>query len=561
MRARTPTSALACLAIAASTPALGGPILFTWDGNNDGNYNGFYSEALDWNPNGVPNGYVEARWDATPNSYTVIFTSDRTVEIATVIDPQLTLISNAGGPQYTFHATDFRVGEFPTYAHSVKVFELEIDIANELLLEYGGDMFLGGTAGPNGDMVCETLTLNGPSSCILSANGSTSSATVNGSAFVRNFSTLSATNDGDVTVGDTLDLEGTLSVNSGGTATIGTLNAKVDTPTISVSGSGSQLRAVKADFDDATVNVLDSGALVLLAGPGQHWIQQGTSLTVDTGGLFYVYGDLRLDTPLDLLANATLYVDGGVEVCLNWPGRINHSATLTQALPAVYDVNSNTTIDVATDLRFGGGSTMLVGGNVEVGRYFDIATVGVVGATGVYFFGSTASLMVNATGQSWWGRSGHSAEIEFNFGATANVPGGVELAHSVNDGTTGFIDVTVGSVLTLGTLEIAALGGATTWGQAAVTGNNSEIIQTGAASLIVGHSSTGTAIVYILDNGKFTTGTGQTVIHPTGRITLDNGTLDVNGSFTCNGQLTGTGTVIIGGTVVNGGLCGPFHHS
>jgi hypothetical protein len=97
---------------------------------------------------------------------------------------------------------------------------------------------------------------------------------------------------------------------------------------------------------------------------------------------------------------------------------------------------------------------------------------------------------------------------------------------------------------------MAPTGGAATL---SITGANSTLVQSDTSTTTVGHTTSGTATINVLNGGLFDTGTGTIAINQTGSMTLD-GTASA-GTFQADGAMTVRGSVQVGSTTPGtGGL-------
>jgi hypothetical protein len=237
-----------------------------------------------------------------------------------------------------------------------------------------------------------------------------------------------------------------------------------------------------------------------------------------------------------------------------------------------YGVGSNTTTEVT-----GGGSRLetLSGGlsissgsevHIESGGTYSGAslTIGQSGLGTLNVDGFASS--VSTSNVSTWGSMGGKANVTFSNHASGALTGGLDLAADAAPGSTAVVKVESGADLTIGSLSLAAAGGATTSAKLDVQGSGSTVAQAGSSLLTIGHTSFGTAELNVgtIDSGaSFSTGSGQILIHPTGQLSVgsatSSGSFLANGNFTLSGRLNrgagSTFTIAAGRslTIQNGG--------
>lgn len=188
------------------------------------------------------------------------------------------------------------------------------------------------------------------------------------------------------------------------------------------------------------------------------------------------------------------------------------------------------------------GTMYVTGGGISNGEYIDVGNLG-YGTLVVDGGGSSATA---TTSVSRWGNDG-LANVTFSGGATGTF-GQINLAGGGNYITNSNVQILSGAHLTTGTLYLAANGGSATTATLNVQGSGSSITQSGASTLTVGHSSSGSAAINIgttASGAVFTTGTGLMTIDKTGTVTL--GSLD---DFTIDGTLNANGNITINGGVL-----------
>jgi fibronectin-binding autotransporter adhesin len=305
---------------------------------------------------------------------------------------------------------------------------------------------------------------------------------------------------------------------SGGTLTTGTglftINA---TGTVTI-GSGANLGTLDTDGDV----LIDGGALVRNLG-SVFLLSTGRTMTIQNGGSASFAGPFSV-------GSMTTYNISGTDSILE-----------TTAITNTLTINSASQVTVSSQGTLSSRGTLAIGTN----------TNGTLVVDGV---GSRADAQLG----SQWGTSGGTANVTFRNGAIGSFPNGLILAPTSAANTTANVSVLSGAILSSGSMTIAFSGGATTSGTVTVDGAGS-LLGPGS-SFTIGHASSGTAVIHVQNGGSLLVNNGgTTVLHPTGTVNINNGTVDLRnlndsgGTINFNdGSLSYNGTLTVG----SGGLLG-----
>ena len=301
--------------------------------------------------------------------------------------------------------------------------------------------------------------------------------------------------------------------------------------TVTVDGSGSTITQVGASTlnvgstsgSTGTIDVQNSG--VFTTGTGA--INVNATGTLNAGvtgvGTFNANGDVN--------------VDGGTINRGNASNRFNLATgkTLTATNDAQINFTGAYNIDLGTTFN------ILSGADFSTTLFIDI---GHAGGDGTLLVDGSGSSVVTAANYAWWGSFGNTANVTFSNSATGDI-GEIQLARTSTAGTTGNFSVLSDADVNVDALQIANFGGATTSGAVLVDGAGSTLTQDGASTLIVGHSTDGTATIDVQNNGVFNTGTGVATVNATG--TINAGVVGF-ATFNANGDVN-----VDGGTINSGG--------
>jgi hypothetical protein len=156
--------------------------------------------------------------------------------------------------------------------------------------------------------------------------------------------------------------------------------------------------------------------------------------------------------------------------------------------------------------------------------------------TGSLIVDGPTSFVYAIASRSDWGYFGGQATVTFSNGASGTFAD-IDMAYSTIPGTSANVMIQTGAHLNSSALTLATKGGTAT-ATFSVQGSGSTITQSGASTLVVGHSTSGSATINIgttTGGAVFTTGTGQTTINKTGKINIGTGTFNAHGNVTIDG--------------------------
>ena len=333
-------------------------------------------------------------------------------------------------------------------------------------------------------------------------------------------SQLTQTGATAITVGSPAN--GTAAINIGTTATGGQLRTGTGTLTINNTGtvtigSGANIGTLDTDGDV----LIDGGALVRNLG-SVFLLSTGRTMTIQNGG------SARFTGPFSVGSMTTYNISG------------TDSILETTAITNTLTINSASQVTVSSQGTLSSRGPLAIGTN----------TNGTLVVDGV-------SSRADAQAGSQWGTSGGTANVTFRNGAIGSFPNGLILAPTSAANTTANVSVLSARILSSGSMTIAFSGGATTSGTVTVDGAGSLLVP--GSSFTIGHASTGTAVIHVQNGGSLLVNNGgTTVLHPTGTININGGTVDLrnlndnggtinfnDGSLSYNGPLTvGTGGLL-----------------
>jgi fibronectin-binding autotransporter adhesin len=312
-------------------------------------------------------------------------------------------------------------------------------------------------------------------------------------------SALTLTGAAPATIGALSASSGTLNVNTGGTFNSGTgLTTVNPTGTISIAGG------IYNSNGDLTIN----GGQLTRDAAGAFTMGSGRTLTVQNGGDAFFTVAYVTTTP------STINVTG-----------------------------AGSTFSTAASLNFGHGSIMNIsaGGSAALGGA-GTANIGVSGGNGtVTVDGNGSSLTASSAAL---GSNGFDGALTFRNGSSGSFLG-MSVGSSINADSVGTLDIQSGAKVDSGSLNIANQLAASR-GIVTITGTNSALTLTGAATIGAASASTGT--VNVQSGGTFSTGVGTSSINATGTLNLDSGTLNLGGPLAVSGTMAITGTGAIEGT-------------
>jgi T5SS/PEP-CTERM-associated repeat protein len=512
---------------------------FHWIKSND---IGFYDDASNWSPAGGPPGSADnAIFDLSADSVVVWdpTTGNRTNTNLTVSSGNVTFYSAGGSFAYTLTGTTtvqtggiLRVG-FGNWVHTLQTGPLVVRTGGTFDVRVGTQatatsLHVGRTAGAPGTVLVSgagsSLTV-GTSGSWLGQNGATGNLTFQNGATGSISSTLQLA--ASVAAGT----KGYFGVLGGSSVTLGSLTA----------GTGGQTG------QDSVINLQDAGSTI---------IQTGTAF-LTLGAASNSPGILNIGTTAGNAStvfttgtgNITVNPTGSINIgsastagTFNANGNINISGgSLTRGNNGVFNLAAgrNLTASNGATVNFGGGTHLLAGGST-----YSIQSGSSLAATSLNIatLPSNGTLVVDAAslsvlGSIALGASGSTAALTLQNGATGTA-GGLSLIPSTAANTTANVSVLSGASFITGAITAGAVGGSAQSAIITVQGSGSTLTQTGANSLVLGHSANGTATLNVLDGGTFNTGTGTTTINATGGINIGPASasaFNANGDVNLNG--------------------------
>ncbi|MEX2307004.1 MAG: hypothetical protein WD738_05400 [Pirellulales bacterium] len=359
-----------------------------------------------------------------------------------------------------------------------------------------------------------------------------------GSTSLANDSTTGTTANVDVLSGADLNLSGSLSLAANGGATT--------SATLDIQGSGSSV--VQTGVSSVTVGHASEGTATINIGTTD------SGATFDTG-----------DGPLTINATGTVNVGSGANTgTLITEGVTINGGQLNRAQGSVFGLDAGRTLAIQNGGRAsfdGGYSTSTATYNIDgagstletVSGSFVVNSGGQVNVTsggsltsasllsiGSTFFGTLtvdgpgSTVSAAGAGSNVWGGAGGAATVVFRNHAAGTFVGEIGLAGN----TTAFdTDVTIesGADLAAGGLSLATLGGASSAANLTIRDAGSTVSLSLGTDLVIGHASTGTAVINVQDGGALTVGAGgETILNATGEINIDGGSVDLQ-TLTDNG--------------------------
>ncbi len=381
-------------------------------------------------------------------------------------------------------------------------------------------MDIGG--GASGSVTVEStsrLDVLGSGNHSLGFSGATGELTINGGT--ANIGTQGGTLR--LGISGAASSHGDVQVAAGGTLNTGHIQIATTTSgasgAIEVTGGGSTINQVHSGANLTIGSASGGGGTLDVISSGSFNTGTGTTTVNATGSINIAGGGFSANGDVELIGGSITRTSGNFSLGI---GR-----TLTATSGAQIDFGGSTALS--------GGTTWLISDGADLfnGGFMDIGIGG--GVTDVTIDGLGSSLATDSV--SFWGLSGHTADVTVRNGASANV-GQINLARSSMAGTTGTIAVESGATMNTGPLVVATFGGTTTTGTITVTGDGSELSQSGSSALTLGDATSGTATLNVLDGGTFNTGTGTTTVNATGSINIDGfggGAFNANGDVNVNG--------------------------
>ncbi len=365
--------------------------------------------------------------------------------------------------------------------------------------------------------------------------------------------TNSAVGDFDGGFSDTFFIAGSSIAGTTGTVTVAS-GADVFTNNLSIAASGGATTTGTATLTGLGSTLTQDNNMTLVVG---HATDGTATLNVNSASVFSTGGGTGTAT---VNATGTVNIDNGT---------FNANGDVTVDAGSLNVVNGG-----AFNLAAGKTLTLQNNGNVGMVGSFDIdnaAALVIVGGgdfissdtlnLGVGATGTDGTLLVDGPGSSLdveagfftptttWGANGGTANVTVSNNATSNFLT-LRIASSSAAGTTANVLIESGGDVIFENLLVANAGGLTTTAQITVTGNGSRLAPFFSGftnvDVIIGHPLEGAVGIDVNDNGVFETGSGNTIINTTGRVTVDGGRFEAETNVILN-----RGTLeLLNGTVV-----------
>ncbi len=564
------TTVLAALSVMAIVYPAAEAIAATWFGPDGASY----FDAVNWLPMNVPDTDTEAA-QFSGGTGGVALNADTRIDVLNYRGGTHTFFST-GGVTHEIDAnrvsvTEATSGGILTLANYTGTNPVdlvgrdEVLVGNEGVLNIfdgaevdAGTLSLGAISTGDGRIVVDGIDsrldsgLKGAS--VIGAQTSTGTLIVRNDGAARFFDVLDVAVDSVPGSGAVIDVlnEGVLL--AFGAVNFGTGTGAGQSAVMTVDGAGGEFAAFQQS-STAALNIGGStaGNTALIDVKNTGLFTTGTTTIHPTGEVrvndssFTANGDLVVDGFLDLQADATFLLVPGKDLTINAGGQVltiaditidggvltrNVGGMFTRLADQKLTGTNNATLNFfSTDL------SILAGQTVEVNTGADLIANPQIGATtaGSLIADGFLSTVSGSTGAILIWRDG---DATFRNDALGSL-GHVFLAGSTSPGTTAELTVESDASVTLGDLNIATAGGATTRGTVRVNDSFTSLRLRDDSTLTVGHASQGTAEI-LIDDGGFTTGTGDITINPTGLIEV----LGARGSFFANGDM-----LIDGGTL------------
>jgi fibronectin-binding autotransporter adhesin len=427
-----------------------------------------------------------------------------------------------------------------------------------------GGINVGNSGASNGILVIDGATSTATANDESAFGGSGNSATVTFSnSAVGNFLNGIEIAD-DATVGTAA----VVNVLSNADLNVGSLSLATQggTATLNINGSGSAV--TQSGAASLTVGHSSTGSAAINIGTtvSGGTLTTGTGLfTINRTGTVLIGGGANFGT---LNANGNVTIDDGVleraanlgnaftlapgkTMTIQNGGRATFNGSYTTATNATYNITgANSKLETFSNIA-----------QIENGALIDISSGGLLSAGTRLVIGDGA-LVVDGSGSSAagnsfasvWGQNGDTASATFRNGATGSFLPGLELANFATAGTTALVDIQSGATVNVGDFSLATIGGATTLATLTIDGVGSAVTLSTNSDMVVGHSSTGSAIINVQSGGALTVGAGgSTVLNATGTINIDGGTADLKLLFNNGGTLNFTaGALSLAGGLIVG---------
>ena len=295
---------------------------------------------------------------------------------------------------------------------------------------------------------------------------------------------------------------------AGGTTTSATLNIN-GTDSSVVQAGAATLTVGHASEGTAAINVgttNDGGTLT--TGSGLFKINKTGTVTIqggENGGTLEVLGNITVD-------GGVLEEDGsmstfawatGKTLTVQNGGRVHFASSYTTAASSQHVVSgTGSTFDMfgAANIRGTAQIGVNSGASIAASQY----NVGGGGTAGSLIVDGAGSAATGGGEANHWGNGGAATATVSNQ-ASAAFGGSLNLA----DTATTLVNILSGADLTTGDLSMAAIGG-TASATLNVLGIGSTVTLGPTSDLVVGHATSGSATINLLDGGTFSVGAGGT---------------------------------------------------
>jgi hypothetical protein len=554
----------------------------TWDNNLGGNW----ENNANW-ADGTAPGINDSATFNLAQTYAVSFANEPSVIQALSASAGTVTLQSSGGAKtlnltagagsqdviVSGASTTLTLGTSDNPLHLNAGDDLSIRTGATLAVLFGSDVVANdlSATGLNGTLRIDgsgsTLTLGGNIVNLVGATGTGSLVFQNGSTGNTINSSLALASSATPSVTGNLSILSGAALTLGGNLTLANQNVASQVGGISIQGTNSALSqsgaatitagsAVSGTATIAIGTTTSGGSLT--TGTGLFTINKTGTVTIGSGanvGTLLANGDLTINggvlqkmnvtSTLDLAAGKTVTIQSGGRLTLAGPNAADSNQIFN-----VSGTNSRLEITGANAFSIGSGAqvNLTSGAVLSAGGRIDVASGAGSGTLTVAGTGSTAT---GGSELSMWASGGGTANVTFSSGAAGTFTAGLDLANSTAAGTTAVVNVLSNADLSVGNLNLATSGGTTTSATLNINGTDSSVVQTGAATLTIGHASEGTAAANIgtaNDGGTLTTGSGLFTINKTGTVTIGNGekggTLEVLGNITVDGGVLQEGGIM-----------------
>ena len=269
---------------------------------------------------------------------------------------------------------------------------------------------------------------------------------------------------------------------------------------------------------DGNTDIFDGGGNIAVNGTAT--LNIGESLTLDNVQLTRATG-----ATLTLVAGKTLTIENGADAIIT--GAFTNATAST-----IVVTNPGSTFSTTSPLGINGGSTMTVSAAGAASSGAGSVSIGTSG-NGTATVSNSASF---TGGNLNVGTNGNTGSLTFS-GSSTGTFGGISLGTTLAGLSSGTLLVQSGSTVNALNLAMATSAVLST-GTVTITGANSALTITGAASSTIGAAAVSTATLNVQSGGTFTGGTGSFTVGVTGTVAIAGGTFNANGSTTVSGLLT-----------------------